>query len=68
MDYSVKWKFLIFVCLQMFCESQAPGTDMSSVLYNSVRIPGALSNIVEFSEAFNCPNGCRMNPIKKCTL
>ena len=32
------------------------------------RIIGSLSNMEEFSEAFKCSAGRRMNPKKKCKL
>ncbi|XP_034936245.1 neprilysin-like [Chelonus insularis] len=32
------------------------------------RIVGTLSNMDKFAEAYKCPKGTRMNPIKKCSI
>lgn len=36
--------------------------------YDKFRINGMLSNMKEFSDAFKCPLGSNMNPLKKCEL
>lgn len=35
---------------------------------NEFRVIGPLSNMNEFSYDFNCPEGTRMNPLKKCAV
>ena len=35
---------------------------------NSVRVTNPLKNLVEFSNAFNCPSGSPMNPVEKCEI
>lgn len=43
---------------------------MTSVQHSPARfrVLGALSNFEEFSKAFNCPVGSKMNPIHKCKV
>lgn len=36
--------------------------------YDEFRVQGTLSNMPEFSEAFNCKLGTEMNPLKKCVV
>lgn len=58
---------------QMRCNSFTPAqvkeyykSDVHS--YDKFRVNGMLSNMEEFSEAFECPLGSNMNPFKKCYL
>ncbi|CAK9301442.1 unnamed protein product [Gordionus sp. m RMFG-2023] len=58
---------------QAYCSIETPEalylqikTDFHSP--NKYRIIGVVSNLKEFSEAYNCPANSNMNPIKKCTL
>ncbi|KAK6104828.1 Peptidase M13 family protein [Brugia pahangi] len=32
------------------------------------RVIGVLSNLPEFSKAYNCPQGSQLNPLKRCTV
>jgi len=38
------------------------------ILYSSYRVIGPLQNFDEFSNAYNCPVGSYMNPVKKCVI
>ncbi|CAK9301444.1 unnamed protein product [Gordionus sp. m RMFG-2023] len=58
---------------QAFCSKETPEaqylqikTDFHSP--NKYRIIGVVSNLKQFSEAYNCSAKSIMNPIKKCTL
>jgi len=61
--------FLSFA--QMWCSSYTPAAAYMLAKTDShtlakYRVIGTLSNIKEFSEAFKCKVGSRMNPEKKC--
>lgn len=65
---------LLFVSFsQAFCAAMTPSaafrfTKASVHSIPRYRIIGSLSNMEEFSEAFKCSAGRRMNPKKKCKL
>lgn len=42
------------------------GTDIHSL--DRFRVIGTLSNMQEFADAFNCPEGSNMNPKNKCAV
>ena len=56
----------------MWCSTNAKIVD--KLLLNDEHTPtkyrviGSLSNMEEFSEAWNCPIGSPMNPTNKCVL
>lgn len=59
--------------LQIWCESTTEQTLMNDLLTDvhspgRIRVLGALSNSVEFAEAFRCPTGSPMNPSEKCNI
>lgn len=62
----------ICIVFQMWCSN--PSTAYLVKMKNDVhamskwRVNGVLSNMDEFSKAFNCPRGSPMNPEEKCTL
>lgn len=63
--------FLSFA--QMWCSSYTPAAAYTLAKTDShtlanYRVIGTLSNIKEFSEAFKCKVGSRMNPEKKCHI
>ncbi|ALC39327.1 CG15485 [Drosophila busckii] len=60
-----------------FAQTWCTGKDAASQLsklksdphaYEEFRVIGTLSNMPEFSEAYNCKLGTDMNPIKKCVV
>ncbi|XP_068742755.1 membrane metallo-endopeptidase-like 1 isoform X2 [Montipora capricornis] len=63
---------LLFVSFaQMWCSSYNPQEAYRMTMIDThtlakYRVIGALSNMKEFSDAFNCPAGTKMNPEKKC--
>ena len=58
---------------QIWCGSMRP-EDAETKIRSSVHSPGPirvlgpLSNSIEFSKAYGCEPGTRMNPIKKCSV
>ncbi|XP_060667129.1 neprilysin [Drosophila nasuta] len=71
-DYNNKQLFFL-----KFAQSWCTGADNASKLskiksdehaYEEFRVIGTLSNMPEFSEAFNCKLGTDMNPLKKCVV
>lgn len=63
--------FLSFA--QAFCSVERPAKMKSKVendvhALNKFRVIGALSNMEEFSETFNCPLASLMNPENKCAV
>lgn len=64
---------LLFISFgNQYCETVSPSVakylleDEHSP--SKFRVLGVLSNMEEFSEAFQCPSGSRMNPRKKCRV
>ncbi|KAK4327891.1 hypothetical protein Pmani_001641 [Petrolisthes manimaculis] len=58
---------------QIWCEVNSPEAMLTKLRSgqhspNKFRVIGTLSNSEEFSEAFNCPVGSRMNPERKCRV
>uniref|UniRef100_A0A6V7M0A4 Peptidase M13 C-terminal domain-containing protein n=1 Tax=Bracon brevicornis TaxID=1563983 RepID=A0A6V7M0A4_9HYME len=56
----------------MWCEAYNPES-LRWMLRDShspghVRLTAVLKNSVEFSEAWQCPEGTNMNPVKKCHI
>jgi predicted metalloendopeptidase len=59
--------------LQMWCRAETLAgletmLQRDSHSPNRFRVIGSLSNMAEFSEAFGCQLGSRMNPVHKCVL
>ena len=58
---------------QIWCGSMRP-EDAETKIRSSVHSPGPirvlgpLSNSIEFSKAYGCEPGTRMNPIQKCSV
>uniref|UniRef100_A0A1I7VWD2 Neprilysin n=1 Tax=Loa loa TaxID=7209 RepID=A0A1I7VWD2_LOALO len=63
--------FLSFA--QVWCSHQTKEAQIKQVLTNEhspakYRVNGPLSNLPEFSKAFNCPLGSLLNPQKRCSV
>ncbi|CAK9298945.1 unnamed protein product [Gordionus sp. m RMFG-2023] len=58
---------------QIWCGSMRPEEALNKI-HSSVHSPGPirvigpLSNSIDFSNAYNCPLGSKMNPVKKCNV
>lgn len=68
--------FLMFV-FQFYCENRSPASALEQVLTDShspslFRVNGVVVNLEEFSSAFNCSKGSKMNPdprtFQKCSV
>ncbi|XP_029721735.2 endothelin-converting enzyme 1 [Aedes albopictus] len=64
---------LLFISFgNQYCESISPAVAKYLVedehSPSKYRVLGVLSNMPEFSEAFQCPSGSKMNPKKKCRV
>ena len=60
----------IFI-FQSFCSKKSEDENLGSTYSHSpdsYRVIGSLSNMPEFSLAFQCPPGSSMNPIEKCEI
>ncbi|XP_038058069.1 endothelin-converting enzyme 2-like [Patiria miniata] len=58
---------------QTWCKLDTPKQALLKLLSDAhspgkYRVIGTLSNMVEFSDAFQCPSGSVMNPAKKCRV
>lgn len=58
---------------QTWCAVDRPETLKKSILTdshspNEFRVLGTLMNLKEFAADFQCPEGSRMNPVKKCEV
>lgn len=58
---------------QIWCGSMRPEEALAKIRTSShspgrLRVIGPLSNSKEFADAFNCHQGTRMNPTKKCVV
>ena len=70
--FTPKQLFFLFFA-QVWCDQHRPKLK-KTMLEQWTHMPGEyrinvpLSNLEQFSQAFNCPSGSRMNPVKKCRL
>lgn len=55
-------------CSVTIKSSQEQALKVFSHSPNRFRINGPLSNLKEFSDDFQCPEGSLMNPVKKCVV
>ncbi|KAH9413417.1 Membrane metallo-endopeptidase-like 1 [Dermatophagoides pteronyssinus] len=58
---------------QIWCGSMRPEDALNKIRSSvhspgPIRVLGPLSNSYDFSNAYNCEIGSRMNPVKKCTV
>ncbi|ROT75426.1 putative membrane metallo-endopeptidase-like 1 [Penaeus vannamei] len=58
---------------QIWCENNRPEAMLTKIRSgqhspNKFRVIGTLSNSEDFSRAYNCPVGSRMNPERKCKV